>query len=362
MAWGDSILDVLEYLHGQQPPILFRDLKPNNVMVAADGGLKLIDFGIARAYVGDKTTTYIAGAGTAGYSPVEQFTGGTDPRSDLYAFGATLYTVLTGLVPPMSISMLNGEARLRAVHEVNPAVPRGVQRALDRVMALKRDDRCWDVAEARALLHAGWADTAELPETSPSTIHREASAETVRGQAETVPARPPARRSQAGGGAMLAAALVLIAATALFLWPRGAGVETFRPLYARFVSALDQRASAGALSIMAPDFQARLSPQHGVDRETFIRDQITALSELTDPKVTFEIDSVEARGGEAVVHARRQLRAAYLDPKGRHPITQDVEEDDTWKRSSDGWRWSSSTVRSDRQTMDGRPTQVLSSW
>ena len=94
VAWGVQLCEVLHYLHSLQPPIVYRDLKPANVMVSVRGPLKLVDFGIARVLnptqAGD-TTAY----GTPGYAPIEQYLGKTSPRSDLYALGATLYQLLT---------------------------------------------------------------------------------------------------------------------------------------------------------------------------------------------------------------------------------------------------------------------------
>lgn len=94
IQWGIQLCEVLHYLHSLEPPIVYRDLKPANVMVSVRGPLKLVDFGIARVLnptqAGD-TTAY----GTPGYAPIEQYLGKTTPRSDLYALGATLYQLLT---------------------------------------------------------------------------------------------------------------------------------------------------------------------------------------------------------------------------------------------------------------------------
>lgn len=98
--WALQICDVLEYLHGQNPPIIFRDLKPANIMLTKNGKIKLIDFGIARNFQPGKTQdTQIMG--TPGYAAPEQYggSGQTDLRSDVYALGATLHTLLTRRVP-----------------------------------------------------------------------------------------------------------------------------------------------------------------------------------------------------------------------------------------------------------------------
>lgn len=98
----EELLEVLDYLHTQNPPIIFRDLKPSNIMIDNSGRLKLIDFGIARtAQPGQETSTFLKGTGTSGFSPIEQYGMGetTDQRSDIYSFGATVYYLMTGKVP-----------------------------------------------------------------------------------------------------------------------------------------------------------------------------------------------------------------------------------------------------------------------
>ncbi len=91
-SWGQQICSVLNYLHGQTPPIIFRDLKPTNVMVTSRDEIKLIDFGIARNFQPQRQLTIIM---TIGYAPLEQMAGNAEPRSDLYALGATLHRLLT---------------------------------------------------------------------------------------------------------------------------------------------------------------------------------------------------------------------------------------------------------------------------
>jgi serine/threonine protein kinase len=91
-----QIVEGLEYLHGLKPPVIYRDLKPSNVIVKADGRIKMVDFGIARHFQPSSTVTMI---GTQGYAPPEQYLGKVEVRSDLYALGATMHHLLTGRDP-----------------------------------------------------------------------------------------------------------------------------------------------------------------------------------------------------------------------------------------------------------------------
>ncbi|GHO44739.1 hypothetical protein KSX_29020 [Ktedonospora formicarum] len=90
--WAQQLCSVLNYLHMQSPPVIFRDLKPSNVMITGRDEIKLIDFGIARSFQSQRQSTIIM---TLGYAPPEQLHGSPEPRSDIYSLGATLYRVLT---------------------------------------------------------------------------------------------------------------------------------------------------------------------------------------------------------------------------------------------------------------------------
>lgn len=98
ITWAKQLCDALSYLHTQTPPIIYRDMKPANVMLKPEGNVKIIDFGIAREYK-EQNLTDTTVLGTKGYAPPEQYSGQTDARSDIYALGMTMHHLLTGIDP-----------------------------------------------------------------------------------------------------------------------------------------------------------------------------------------------------------------------------------------------------------------------
>lgn len=144
VGWAVQLAEVLGYLHRQDPPILFRDLKPSNIMLDESGRVRLIDFGIARPYeVGVATATFLQGMGSAGYSPLEQYqgAGGTEPRSDVYALGATLYHLLTRQVPTSPVELVSTGTTLTPPRMLNSRVPPALDRAVLKMMGLRKEDR-----------------------------------------------------------------------------------------------------------------------------------------------------------------------------------------------------------------------------
>jgi serine/threonine protein kinase len=111
-----QVLEALRYLHGRKPPVIHRDLKPSNLIAGGDGRIRLIDFGIARHFAPLVGATMI---GTHGYAPPEQYSGRPEPRSDLYALGATMHQALSGRDPttaaPFTFPPLN-----RLCPDLNP--------------------------------------------------------------------------------------------------------------------------------------------------------------------------------------------------------------------------------------------------
>ncbi len=157
MGWIWQILDALEYLYKQDPPVLHRDIKPANIKLTPDHRIKLVDFGLVKLMAEDdvRTITVIQGRGTALYTPLEQYGNDsthTDVRSDIYALGATLYHLFTNLLPPSAKERFLNPAILRPPHKVNPTVSLYVSEAVLWAMAMHPDDRPDSIATLREAL------------------------------------------------------------------------------------------------------------------------------------------------------------------------------------------------------------------
>jgi len=142
LNWISQVCEALAYLHSQPSPIIHRDIKPANIRIRPDGRAMLVDFGIAKVYDPHKSTTVGAKAVTPGFSPPEQYGAGlTDTRSDIYALGATLYTLLTGQVPPESVTRLTIGTPLLPPHELNQEISPQIEQAILRSTDLSTEQR-----------------------------------------------------------------------------------------------------------------------------------------------------------------------------------------------------------------------------
>lgn len=147
IAWACQLCDVLAYLHSQTPPIIYRDMKPANVMLQPDGNLKLIDFGAAREYKVQNLKDTIS-LGTRGYAAPEQYRedGQSDARTDIYCLGVMLFQLLTGENPH----------ELRPIRSVKPELSDGLEKVIIKCTQVKKEDRYQSCAELRYALSHHW--------------------------------------------------------------------------------------------------------------------------------------------------------------------------------------------------------------
>lgn len=142
IEWAKQLCEVLDYLHTNNPPIIYRDMKPANVMLKPDGNLKLVDFGIAREYKQENLADTV-NLGTKGYAAPEQFggKGQTDPRTDVYCLGVTLYHMVTGKNPS------EPPYELYPIRHWNPQLSGGLEKIIQKCTQLNPEDRYQSCAE-----------------------------------------------------------------------------------------------------------------------------------------------------------------------------------------------------------------------
>lgn len=151
---GVTICNALDYLHSRSPAIVHRDIKPGNLKITPAGHVYLVDFGLAKISHGEATTVG-AQALTPGYAPPEQYGQGTEPRSDLYSLGATLYAAFTGKVPADGLSRVMGSTDLIPIRTYNPQAPLPLVQVIEHSMLIQLDKR-YQTADAfrQALMYA----------------------------------------------------------------------------------------------------------------------------------------------------------------------------------------------------------------
>ncbi len=156
VVWAKQICDVLGYLHSRKPPIIYRDLKPANVMLKPDGQIMIIDFGTAREFK-ETSIEDTSCLGTQGYAAPEQYGGHgqTDARTDIYTLGATMYHLLTGHNPSLP------PYEMYPIRRWNPALSSGLEKIVLKCTQRNPNDRYQNCAELMyALEHYGELDSA----------------------------------------------------------------------------------------------------------------------------------------------------------------------------------------------------------
>jgi serine/threonine protein kinase len=165
LRWADQLLDALEYLHGHQPPVVHRDIKPQNLKLTEQGDVILLDFGLAKGAAAempqmDESKVNSLPGFTYHYAPLEQILGtGTDPRSDLYALAATIYRLITGCIPTDALTRAAAALErqsdpLLSANQLNGQVPDAVAAVLTRALAQLPGERPATATEMRRALRA----------------------------------------------------------------------------------------------------------------------------------------------------------------------------------------------------------------
>jgi formylglycine-generating enzyme required for sulfatase activity/serine/threonine protein kinase len=169
LDWGDQLLDALHYLHMHNPPIIHRDIKPQNLKVMPNGQIILLDFGLAKGAVSGMTLGSASIQGyTPNYAPLEQMRGsGTDARSDIYSLAVTMHCLLSGQMPPDAVSRaietLSAQPDpLRPLHEINLSFPMPVSEALQRACSLNQNERPATAQAMREVLRQARAKLARI--------------------------------------------------------------------------------------------------------------------------------------------------------------------------------------------------------
>ena len=198
MFWADQLLDALSYLHAHEPPIIHRDIKPQNLKLTDENHIVLLDFGLSKDFDSNSTGQGLNSASVAGYSPhfaaMEQIRGaGTDARSDIYSLSATLYQMMTNVIPSDALSRadaLLGGAKdpVEALDVVNADILPTISEVILKGLAVRQDERFANSAEMQKALRRAFnhgkpdfdPKTVKLDPTPPAVVvttapHNEAS-------------------------------------------------------------------------------------------------------------------------------------------------------------------------------------------
>ena len=218
LPWFLEICDALAYLHSRVPPILHRDVKPGNIKLTPEGKALLVDFGLAKVVDDTGSTTTGAKAMTPGFSPPEQYgSGRTDPRTDIYSLGATMYASLTARIPEDALERAMGRERLTPLRDRNPDVSSGLARAVEKALEVRPEDRYQSLVSFGSALRAASSSSRPTVVRHYPYLERTAvrSAETVvtPPKSRPIPRRPrpiwPLLAVAATGVALLAGAALL---------------------------------------------------------------------------------------------------------------------------------------------------------
>ncbi|MFL6215753.1 MAG: protein kinase domain-containing protein [Blastocatellia bacterium] len=199
--WAIQICDVLHYIHSQKPPIIYRDLKPANLMIDDKSGrVMLVDFGIAR--IVRPTEKGVTAIGTMGYAPPELFAGKVEPRSDIYSLGATMFHMLTGSDPQDNPLLIFDFSKNPRPRQINPNISAEMENILMRSVAHKPEDRHASALDFMRGLeeHSTRIEGRPRPEPRPSVNYSPSSHASSAGPATPREPKPSYTASPRSGG------------------------------------------------------------------------------------------------------------------------------------------------------------------
>jgi peptide/nickel transport system substrate-binding protein len=330
--WISQVCEALEYLHGYNPPVIHRDIKPQNIIITPAGKAMLVDFGVAKLYHAQQKTTIGARAITPGYSPPEQYLQtGTDARSDVYSLGATLYTLLSGQVPPESVALSLGES-LPSIRDMNPKVNPALEAVVDKAMAPQKNARYATASEMRSALQAKAISTgpvspavttiqppaikqpvmpAVMPSAMPSTMHV--------GAAQVIPAKPRKPTNWLAivlGG--LGGLIIIGVITAFFILPRlirnTGGIVVSGTKTPKTTETASKTEVAGIMPTALPTETAKPPSQYGgwLEKITFSAvSPDVAVAQLQSKEIDLYTDNLDNSYFDAIEAAGLEYKKSY---------------------------------------------------
>lgn len=293
-AWLGQVCDALTYLHSQNPPVIHRDIKPQNIKLTPDGRAILVDFGLSKVGAGRERTATGALGITPGFSPPEQYGAGrTDQRSDIFALAATLYAALTGETPPDSVQRAIQSIQLVPPRKFNPSLSPTLEGALLHGLDTQPARRPTSVREFQAELQQALGTTPDQP-AAPLIAAGAAAAGLTR--PPSVPRQPSTPPPPARGGipawawfAMGIIVVVLLLGSGIFLATRGKP-ETETPAA---VSLASETATAEGVSPGATVTDVLAATASGVSR--------TGTIDLTSEPVAPPVASVDVEPASVTI-------------------------------------------------------------